>query len=410
MKPLAVRHPAFVLALYDAGVAVARGLVRHGIPVKGFDSDAAQPGFHSRVCRAIQCPRADDDAALVACLVAEARGHAAAPVLYPASDAFAAFIARNAGVLDRHFLFNLPDPDVVRRIVAKDSQYTLAETAGARVPAMRAVNDAAHFERAMAELRFPLFVKPVLGYRWQPHFANKGIRVDDAAACRRAWTKARSLGLDVIVQEIIPGPPTLNYEVSAYIAREGRYFGPFIMQKLRQFPAELGTGTAGESVAREDLARHAQTLMLRMGLSGMVNTEFKWDEREWKWAYIETNPRVWQQVELCRRCGLDLPLIQYRDLTRQELPGAAGYAVGVRWIDPVPDTFAFLESLRARELTLKRWLQSFRHCRVWGIFSLWDPWPAIRAQVMTRTFLSLCLTAIRTSGILLGLKSGKSRA
>ena len=68
----------------------------------------------------------------------------------------------------------------------------------------------------------------------------------------------------------------------------------------------------------------------------------------------------------------------------------------VRWIDPIPDMFGFLENARARKVTLKAWLRSLRGCRVWGIFSLRDPWHAIRAHVMSRSFLSLGLRAIRT--------------
>jgi predicted ATP-grasp superfamily ATP-dependent carboligase len=211
------------------------------------------------------------------------------------------------------------------------------------------------------------------------------------------------MGIEVVGQEIIPGPPTQNFEVSAYISTKRILFGPFIMKKMRQFPSQFGVGTSGVSVKNERLRHHAQEVFFKMGLKGFINAEFKWDSRRQSYRYIETNPRVWQQIDLATSCGLDLCLVQYQDLTGQEPQRAENYREGIRWVNPIPDYYSFLESRHSNQSSFRQWLQSWKHTKVWGIFSLLDPWPSLWPLLFTRqlpalawrTFLSLVASSTR---------------
>src|SRR5215212_436209 len=87
------RAPAFVLGLYDTGLAAVRSLARLGIPVRGFDSDPTQPGFWSRYGTPRRCPDPTrQPERLLDFLLSEAAHLPHPAVLFPANDAFVLFL------------------------------------------------------------------------------------------------------------------------------------------------------------------------------------------------------------------------------------------------------------------------------------------------------------------------------
>ena len=54
---------------------------------------------------------------------------------------------------------------------------------------------------------------------------------------------ARRRGLDVMLQEYIPGPPTCHYMVEGFVDRIGRPVARFVRQRLRMFPPDFGDST-----------------------------------------------------------------------------------------------------------------------------------------------------------------------
>ena len=69
-----------------------------------------------------------------------------------------------------------------------------------------------------------------------------------------------------------------------------------------------------------------------LGFHGISQVEFKRDPRDGRFKLMEINPRLWQWHGLAAACGVDLPLIAYRDLTgeprRAGLDERVGQALG----------------------------------------------------------------------------------
>lgn len=92
MKMADRARSAFVLGLFDTGLAVVRALGRAGIPVYGFDHECSHYGFRSRYGNHERCPHpVHHPDALVRLLVERAFRCAALPILYVTSDVFAGF-------------------------------------------------------------------------------------------------------------------------------------------------------------------------------------------------------------------------------------------------------------------------------------------------------------------------------
>ena len=87
--PLSTRRAAFVLGLFDTGLAAVRALGRARVPVYGFDASPSEFGFHSRYGSHALCPDpVSEPHELVRFLLDRARQCAEPPILYPTSDAF----------------------------------------------------------------------------------------------------------------------------------------------------------------------------------------------------------------------------------------------------------------------------------------------------------------------------------
>jgi len=126
-----VTSVAFVLSLFDTGLAAVRSLGRAGIPVIGLDFNPRMPGFKSRYCTPKLCPdpvHQPDE--LLRCLMEEGKHLAQPGILIPASDAFVLFMARYRADLRQFFRFALPAGETMEAMVNKRKQYEFAEQVG----------------------------------------------------------------------------------------------------------------------------------------------------------------------------------------------------------------------------------------------------------------------------------------
>ena len=114
-------------------------------------------------------------------------------------------------------------------------------------------------------------------------------------------------------------------------AADGRALGVFCGRRLRQTPPGIGTCRVGEAVWVQEVVDDALTLLRAFGYRGISQVEFKRDPRDGRYRLMEINARLWQWHGLASACGVDLPLIAYRDLTGEPPPDAHMNGHGKRW-------------------------------------------------------------------------------
>ena len=380
-------QPAFVLGLFDTGLAVVRALGRAGIPVYGFDSAAHELGFRSRYGVHDRCPdpvREPDE--LVRFLVDRARRCDTPAVLYPTSDAFVVFASEHRDALEPYFAHAMPSQTAVAAGIDKRLQYTCAVNAAIPVvptkwPATR--SDA----RAVAtRLSYPLVVKAATGHLWRDQFRRqKALRVNTADALLALLDEMIDRGVPALVQPFIPGPNTNHAKVCAYFDSNGKPLACICMRKIRQYPIDFGVGTMMESIEDPELMELGLRLFRAMSWRGPGSIEFKRDERDGGWKLIELNPRLWQQHGLAAACGVDFSLIQYRDLTARATPEVS-YRLGIRWVDEFRDPMSAWAHFRRGQLSPGRWLRSWVGVRAFAMLALDDTKPFVAAftDVATR--------------------------
>lgn len=370
----ATKNPVFVLSLFDTGLAVLNSLAKRHVITKGFEHDPSLFNRFALKTPTSLCPSPmDNPDALVAYLIKEASAFTAKPVLFAASDLYVEFIARHEEQLKAYFLFTMPDKLVFNQTFTKSNQTAYAKDCGANVVYQLNIDTQKSSVVIPKALHYPFLMKPIQSNLWQscPHYRNdKVIEIPNEKALNQYLLYFKKYRIDAICQEIIPGAVNNQFEVSHYVTQSKTIVGPFIMRKIRQFATDYGTGSAGISVKNKELEALSTALVKKMDLQGFVNTEFKWDPVAKKYVFIECNLRVWQQIDLANKCGLDFAWISYLDVTGQLNKPINDYKEGITWIDPFMDAYSFLTLWGRGQLTLCEWLKSLHNVRSRGIFSL----------------------------------------
>src|SRR5262249_40257012 len=149
-----------------------------------------------------------------------------------------------------------------------------------------------------------------------------------------------------LAQSIVPGPDTNMYEFWTYVDQQGTPLVAFEERKLRQFPPGFGEGALVESVDSPELRDVAIEFLRRIDYRGMASLEFKRDTRDGGLKLIELNPRIALQNSLATTCGVNLPLLQYLDLTGQSPQPVRVARPGVKWLNVRSDFRSFREYRR----------------------------------------------------------------
>jgi predicted ATP-grasp superfamily ATP-dependent carboligase len=371
---------AFVLGMGMNGLGITRSLGEAGVRVTGVDVSRWAPEFFSRYCEPLACPSpVTEPERVLELLLAVGERLDRPAVLLPASDAFALFMSRYRAELGRRFLFALPPPSVSEALVDKWLQHQMAERAGIPCPQTFHSGSKADVARIKREIDYPAFLKPRASHLWVPVFGIKGFRIDGPTDLERRLAEIAPSGLDVIIQAIVPGPNPNHYSVSAYIDDSNRPLVLYVQRRIRQYPTDFGNGALNESVRVPDVAELGARLLERLQYRGFAAIEFKRDARTGELKLIELNPRLAQSNILPTRCGANLPLIAYLDLTGQKPAPRTEYREGVRFLVVGKDFRAFLDYHRRGELGPVEWARSVMTARVFPYLDWRDPLPFVMA-------------------------------
>ena len=278
------------------------------------------------------------------------------------------------------FDFALPEPDVVEAVVDKHLQYQLADEVGMPHAATRYPEDLREVERIKDLVEYPAILKPYYAHLWHQRRETKGVKVSGPEELVQAYRESTRDGLKTMVQSFIPGPNTNHFKVSACIGRDGEPLAVFTLHKIRQWPVDLGVGSMVESVHDPELTGLGLRFFRDIGYRGIGSIEFKRDSRDGVLKMIELNPRLWLQHGLAMSCGVDFPLIQYRDLTGQTPRPVTAYRDGVFWIDTVNDFRAFWSLSGHDAASMRAWLRSAAGAKVHTTFALDDLGPFLVAN------------------------------
>src|SRR5205085_7372755 len=134
-------------------------------------------------------------------------------------------------------------------------------------------------------------------------------------------------------------------------------------KRLRQYPMDFGRASIYMlSVDEPEVAATAPRLLARLGVTGLVEVEFKRDARSGVLNLLDVNLRVWGWHTIGDRAGVGFAYLLWRALNGFDVSDAVT-PTGIRWMRMATDLPVALQEIVAGRLPLSEYARSFAQPR-----------------------------------------------
>ena len=356
---------AIVFNCHYNGLSIIQELGTHGVPCVAMDHRRAVGSF-SRYGRFVRCPDpSQDESAFVDFLYDYCAAQPVKPVLFPTNDEWAVAVSRARERLSEVSVPCVAEWSAVRMVIEKDRFYAFARERSYPVPATWGSDEL----ETLSPDDFPIAAKP----RFRRN-ASDGELVsvmeqmdrlrltvfDDERDLARFRTAEEFAAPHMVFQEYVRGASDAMFTVGMYVDRNCETRAVFTGRKVRGYPADIGDCMVGEvHEVPEEVVELSMKLAADLGLTGIMELEYKRDTSTGAYRLIEINPRSWSWIGITPACGVSLPLIAYRDLVHGSTGGpprrSAEPDSAVRYYRSIPD---FVNSTVRYRRTFPSWRQT----------------------------------------------------
>jgi predicted ATP-grasp superfamily ATP-dependent carboligase len=360
-----VAPAAVVVGVCGHGLAVAKALAKSGIETVALESNRRRPGVHTRYARVLPCADINGKGLLDALRSIRPRFDTA-PVLFLTNDRMVRNVAEGWESISSDYLLSWrASRQAIARLLDKSHLEARCKEVGLSYPASRLVATEADVTAVGAKLEFPLVVKPI-----RPLGRFKVVRIDSVEGLRRVVERYKS-DLPFLVQHCIDGGDEALSFCALYLA-DGKEVARFDGRKIRSFPPALGGTVAAESNPDDEVHAATRRFFDGLGLSGPVSLEIKRDAGGRLWVIEPTIGRTDFWVALCIANGINLPVIEYREVVGSHAEKRA-QDDRYRWFDTERDPLCYARYMLSPKSGKWRWA-------VFPYLDWTDPRPLIAAS------------------------------
>ncbi len=298
-------------------------------------------------------------------------------LLVPAHDAALLAIARHAPTLSEWFVVATPPWPAVARSIDKQETYEHAHGIGIPAPIVRIPSRPSDVTGIVDELGLPVLVKPAISHVFVSRFGKKMVAAATVTEARSLVDIALTDGIEVMLTEIIPGPPSHGANYNAYLVDRSPV-AEFTGRKLRNSPSRWGSPRVVVSEVIPEIIEPGRRMLGSLGIEGFANTEWKLDARDGIFKLMEINARHNLSSMLAVRCGVDFPWIEYEHRIHGTLPERPPtFEIGRYWVDGVRDLSTSLQSWRSEGLGLRDIVRPYVRRHTGAHWAWGDPMPGL---------------------------------
>jgi hypothetical protein len=372
-------------------LALARSFGRKGVPVALVTDDHPLPTYSRYVDRCFAWHGAASGDAAKWLVDLAARNSFQNWLLLACADLEVKLVAENRSLLHKSFQILGNEWKDLQHLCDKQLLSQAAEKAGIAVPKRYDVNSVE--DATGVGMEFPVILKPAMRMSRNALTSAKAWRADNRAELIELYRKAAGLqGKDgVVVQEYIPGGGEAQFSYAALWFRNAPV-AELAARRTRQYPVDFGyTSTFVEIVENDTIMEMSRNLLSSIGFEGLVEVEFKRDDRTDTYKVLDVNPRAWSWLSLCEAGGFDFAT-SFADILSGNIQPVQHAELGHAWVHVSRDAVATLHLLARGKLNVGEWLAQYRQKLTYAVFSRDDPWPAV---------LELPITLMRIVGRML---------
>lgn len=270
------RHIAVILAGGFGGLAVTRELGKHGVPiiVLGRDHYVTK----SKYCLGFRLPCRNQ----VEDFLTELPRHVEEkPVLFTDSELYLEVLEKKWPLWKNSYLAPLSINN--RKLTDKVNLYKSAQEIGLQAPVI--------YDDIEDVVEYPVIVKPLNGIAHINPQVRKAYECQNHQELKLTVELLKQQGLEVCVQQVIPGNTPDLYSVTMYRSPAGQISIGYVMRKIRQFPSDYGTGTSHVTCEQPQIVDYSIRLLESTGFVGVAEIEYKYCRRRRDFLVIEVNGR-----------------------------------------------------------------------------------------------------------------------
>jgi D-aspartate ligase len=373
-------YDAVVLGLDINGLGIVRSLGKKKLKILGIYEKNSEIGKFSRYCKSvvkIKAKQTGSDIKLLRYLIK--RGHAKSkPVLFATNDYYVNFINNHREILERRYLFNLPDKQLLTQILSKDEQASIARKHGLMTPRTYSPVELLDDELSHDKYpNFPLIIKPANNILNKLPNDYKNVVVESKSDLEYFYNQFAEYKEQTILQEIITGGEKAILWCTLYIDQKFNPSAIFMARPLRKYKPDFGVTCFSESIYDKKLLEIILKFFKEIRYRGLADIEFMYDKDSDQYVFIEINPRTSWVNSQSRGCGVDLSWAQYCDLKRMYYRPCIMRKTGFRWIYLFADFMSFMVKNEKKELSLMNWLKSISTAQSYACHDLRDPVPCL---------------------------------
>jgi D-aspartate ligase len=405
---LKFNNPAIVFGGGINGLGITRNLGRAGVDVYCV-LEGADPVVFSRHChKHFLIPNLTQARNQIESLLKEiSKKTAYRPVIFATDDIGTLILSDLKSDLRDDFCFVMPDRKVAETLVIKTKFYESLAQNDVPHPRVFVPEGIRELKILSKKLKYPIFIRPSLSQHFSSQFHMKGFVAKSAQELLRYFRVASECKIDVMLQEIVPGPDTNIYGISGIFDRQSKPLAFFAYRRLKTWPPMFGNNSLIESISlaklpflKETVARYLE----RLQYYGIMEAEFKLDPRDNNFKLLEINARSWWQNSFPTKCGLNIILKAYLEAIGEKMEYSEAYNTGIRWVN---FSNYILSSIFDKEITKRKWIKSFKRVRDFAYFDVSDPFPYTPSMLLEgfrfvykkkATFSHLSYTDILTDG------------
>jgi predicted ATP-grasp superfamily ATP-dependent carboligase len=297
-------------------------------------------------------------------------------VLFPTGDHSVLTLSSIIHELD-DYVSCIPEQTILETVVLKRKFYSSLRAHG--VPHPMTLNaDEIDGATLAGNISLPVFIRPSHSRMFETIFHQKGFVAHTVGEVRGYLQVAANHEIDVMVQEIIPGPTANGYVIKGYLDQRSEPLVLFASQKIRQ-PSMFSNTSVSQSIRMSDLADVSDVVidyLKAIKYQGLFGAEIKQDARTGAFKLLEINARSMGGNYFPFACGVNTVLTAYLDSLGEDASPVMDYEVGVYNIALINDMRSLVRMVAKGHLSRETLLPYVRK-KIWYMFSRDDPIPFV---------------------------------
>ena len=242
-------------------------------------------------------------------------------LLIATSDLYVKMVSEEKGLLEKYYVFNYPDIELVNNLLIKEKFYSIYKNMGLDMPKtyIYPCNKNESIQKIKDYFKeYPIIIKPSDGVEYHKLDGEglaKVYKAHSEEELEKIIKKIENAGYNknLIIQEFIPGDDSALFDSIFYVGKDKKAkLATFAQIGLQEHtPTGIGNCTVlvngyDEHGYNEEIVYKLKDFIEKIGYQGFAEFDIKYDYRDNKYKVLEINPRQSRSGYYLTACGYNL--------------------------------------------------------------------------------------------------------